>query len=405
MTQKLFDLNSYVKEFSAVVTACREDEKKPGEYLVELDKTAFFPEGGGQPADTGTLGGVLVVYVSEKQGVILHHCTAPLAVGEPVEGKINWQRRFSHMQTHCGEHILSGIIKKEFNLENVGFHMGKEFTTIDLDGPMTEEMVEQVEELANQAICENVPVKVYYPTREELEQIPLRKKPEVENLRVVEVTGYDWCGCCGTHVALTGEVGLIKIVDFQRYKGGTRLFFHCGARALEDYRQKHKAIKRLAEGFSCKPEGVEESVHKLEEELSQTKGRIGEKNRLLFDLLGSQLKAHAPSVGGGKWLFLWDSGFTAEEAKAFAMAAAKGEGVLCTFFTPVAGGVRYAAAKSRDLSDISLKALCAALNKATGGKGGGSEELFCGNIPQAVEEKLKTLLQGLAESQNKNAAV
>lgn len=395
MTEKLFDLQSYTKKFIATVLACQEDPQKPGEYLVELDKTAFFPEGGGQPADTGTLGGVQVTYVSEKQGVILHHCAGPLAQGEAVTGQIDWQRRFGHMQTHCGEHILSGIIGREYGLHNVGFHMGKEFTTIDIDGPMTAEMVERAETLANQAIGENVPVKVYYPAKEEIAQTPLRKKPEVDHLRVVEVTGYDWCGCCGTHVASTGEIQLIKIVDFQKYKGGTRLFFHCGSRALADYQQKHSAIKRLAERFSCKPEGVEESVHKLEEELSQTKGRMGEKNRQLFQLLGQQMREQAPAVGEGKWLFLWDGGFTAEEAKAFAMAMAKEKGTVCTFFTPGPAGVRYVACKSKGFEDILLKGLCTEMNKEFGGKGGGSEELFCGNIPQVVEGKLKTLLENL----------
>ncbi len=387
-TKKLFDLDSYITDFTATVLSCEEDSKKSGNYLVILDQTAFFAEGGGQPADQGILGGAKVSHVSEKAGVITHHCDQPLEAGSTVSGSIDWNIRFPHMQTHCGEHILSGIILKEYGFHNVGFHMGKDFTTIDLDGELSPEMVLNVENLANKAIGENVPVHVSYPPKEELSAIPLRKKPEVDHLRVVEVDGYDWCGCCGTHVARTGEIELLKIVDFQRYKGGTRLFFHCGKRALQDYQQKHSMVKTLAEEFSCKPEGLADAVHKMQQDLADAKAQLNEKNKMLFGFLGQQLMETAPEVNGCKWLFLY-GGFSADEAKTFAMNMAKQDNLFCTFFMPAGNNVRYALSKSKNVESLSNKALCQAMNKALGGKGGGTEDLSCGSLPLLSEEELK----------------
>lgn len=387
-TKKLFDLDSYITDFNAVVLSCEEDSKKAGNYLVILDQTAFFAEGGGQPADQGSLGGAKVSHVSEKAGIITHHCDQPLEVGTTVSGSIDWDVRFPHMQTHCGEHILSGIILREYGFHNVGFHMGKDFTTIDLDGELSAEMVLHVENLANKAIGENVPIHVSYPGKDELSTIPLRKKPEVDHLRVVEVDGYDWCGCCGTHVARSGEIELLKIVDFQRYKGGSRLFFYCGKRALQDYQQKHSMVKALAEEFSCKPEGLADAVHKMQQDLTDTKAQLNEKNKMLFGFLGQQMLETAPEVNGCKWLFLY-GGFSADEAKSFAMAMAKQDDIFCTFFMPAGNNVRYALSKSKNMESLSNKTLCQAMNKALGGKGGGSEDLSCGSLPLLEEEELK----------------
>lgn len=387
-TKKLFDLDSYVRDFSATVLSCEENSKEKGSYLVVLDQTAFFAEGGGQPADQGKLGSASVHHVSEKTGVIYHHCDRPLEAGTTVNGSIDWDIRFSHMQIHCGEHILSGIILREYGFHNVGFHMGHEFTTIDLDGELNTEMVRHVEDLVNQAIGENGEVHVSYPDKETLSTLPLRKKPEVEHLRVVEVCGYDFCGCCGTHVAHTAEIQLLKIIDFQRYKGGTRLFFLCGKQALQDYQQKHNSVKGLAEEFSCKPEGLCAAVHKLQNDLSEAKMQLNEKNKLLFDLLGQKLLASAPEVQGCKWIFLY-GGFSADEAKSFAMTMAKQDDLFCSFFMPAGDSVRYALSKSKNAGSLSNKALCQAMNKALGGKGGGSEDLCCGSLPFISEEQLR----------------
>ena len=266
--------------------------------------------------------------------------------------------------------------------------MGKDFTTIDMDGELTAEMVHHVENLANKAIAENVAVSAAYPDKEALASIPLRKKPEVDDLRVVTVDGYDWCGCCGTHVAHSGEIELLKIVDFQRYKGGTRLFFHCGKRALQDYQQKHSMVKALAEEFSSKPEQLADAVHKLQQDLADAKAQLNEKNKLLFNFLGQQMKETAPEVSGCKWLFLY-GGFSADEAKTFAMTMAKQENLFCTFFMPSDGAVRYALSRSKNVDSLSTKVLCQTMNKALGGKGGGNDDLCCGSLPSLSEIELK----------------
>ena len=391
-TIKLFDLDSYRTEFEGTVLSCSDAPDKDGRWHVVLDQTVFFAEGGGQPSDVGTLGTAQVLHVSEKQGVITHHCSEPLEAGTKVKGRIDWPVRFAHMQIHCGEHILSGLIFREYGFHNVGFHMGHEFTTIDLDGQLTGEMVEHIETLVTRAISENVPVHASYPSKEELEKIPLRKKPDVEKLRVVEVEGYDWCGCCGTHVSHTGEIQLLKIIDFQRYKGGTRLFFLCGEKAFRDYQEKHAAIKGLAEEFSCKPQDLTTAVHRLQQELSDTKALLSEKNKLLFSLLGPQLLEKAPEIDGCKWVFLY-GGFSADEMKAFASSMTKENVCYCTFFAPTPNGIRYALSRSKAVSAFSGKTLCQTMNKTFGGKGGGSDELACGNLPQVEETALCDFFQ------------
>lgn len=387
-TKKLFDLDSYCTDFTAEVVSCEKNPKDEKIYLVVLNQTAFFAEGGGQPSDVGTLGEAKVSYVSEKNGIITHHCDRELEVGTTVQGKIDWSVRFPHMQIHSGEHILSGVILREYGFHNVGFHMGKDFTTIDLDGELNSEMVENVENIVNKAISENRKVYVSYPSKEEMENIPFRKKPEVENLRVVEISGYDFCGCCGTHVAQTGEIQLLKIVDFQRYKGGTRLFFLCGQKALKDYQQKHSSVKSLSEEFSTKPEGLCEAVHRLQQENSNLKNILAEKNKQLFNFIAEKMLENAPQKDDFKWIFVYGT-FNADEAKTFAMAAAKKDNIFCTCFAPAGENVRYAISKSKNVNSISTKAICQAMNKALGGKGGGNEELACGSLGEVSEEVLR----------------
>lgn len=268
MTEKLFDLDSYCTRFSASVLSCEPASKNGMQgFAVKLDRTCFFPEGGGQPADTGCLQAgdqsAQVLYTYEQEEAILHLCDQPLPVGSTVEGVLDFERRFANMQIHSGEHILSGLILKELGLHNVGFHMGHESNTIDLDGEISAEQVRMLEEKVNALICQNHPVFVSYPSPEELAALPLRKKPEVDHLRLVEIQDCDLCGCCGTHVAHTGEIGLLKIIDSQRYKGGTRLTFLCGATALKDCADRCQSLKQICVGLSCKPQEAFSNVEKL----------------------------------------------------------------------------------------------------------------------------------------------
>ena len=237
MTDKLYEEDAYLREFEAEVTGCVPAE---GGWLVTLDRTAFYPEGGGQPADTGTLGGARVLDVHEQEGEILHTTDAPLPVGDRTAGAIDWEARFSRMQQHTGEHIVSGVIHRLFGLDNVGFHMGRDAVTIDLNGELTADDLTRVERLANEAVWENLPVGVEYPAPEALAALDYRSKKELTGrVRIVTVPGSDVCACCGTHVRRTGEIGVIKLLTSQRYKGGVRVWLLCGDRALTDYNEKN----------------------------------------------------------------------------------------------------------------------------------------------------------------------
>ena len=210
MTEKLFYEDSHRTEFTAKVISC--EEAKDG-FCVVLDQTAFFPEGGGQYADTGILGNTEVTDVHEKNDVIFHSVTAPLEVGSIVSGKINWKERFEKMQQHTGEHIVSGIVHERFGYNNVGFHLGADYCTMDFDGPISKAQLKEIEAAANEAVYRNLEVEVLYPSKEELKDMDYRSKIEIEGqVRIVKIPGYDVCACCAPHVKTTGEIGAVKLV-------------------------------------------------------------------------------------------------------------------------------------------------------------------------------------------------
>ncbi len=271
MTEKLYYTDAYATAFTARVLDCKEEKKH---WIVVLDRTLFYPEGGGQPADIGTLGGVRVLDVHEKGDLILHTTDKPLAVGTEVTGEIDWENRFDLMQNHSGEHILSGIICGKYGCDNVGFHMGKESITIDLNTKIPAEDLPWLEEKANEAIWKNVPVGIRYPSPAELAKLDYRSKKELEGqVRIVNVGDYDCCACCGTHVKLAGEIGQIKIIGMQNYKGGTRMELLCGKRALQDYRKKNEVsaeVGRLLSVPSIKTDAAVKNLLAERDMLLQT---------------------------------------------------------------------------------------------------------------------------------------
>ncbi len=272
MTVKLYENDSYIKEFTATVTSCEESN---GKYLVTLDQTAFFPEGGGQAPDKGVINGINVLDVQEKGDEVVHTAESPLTVGEKVSCTIDWALRFSRMQNHCAEHILSGVIHKMFGYNNVGFHMNDSLITFDVDGPLTAEDIERVEKEANRAVFENAEIKVLYPTAEEFENIDCRSKIELtEGVRLISVEGFDTCACCAPHPRRAGEIGLIKIVNFFPNKGGTRIEMVAGGLALADYGYLHSTVKTIMKQLSAKREEVAEAVKKLGDDFANAKGEI-----------------------------------------------------------------------------------------------------------------------------------
>lgn len=273
MLDALYYKDAYLKECTSKVISCQ-----PGKngYEVELEDTVFYPEGGGQPGDTGSLNGnIEVIDTKERDGRILHICKEAIPEGTAVTGKLDWQRRFRHMQQHTGEHILSGIIHQKYGYDNVGFHMGKDFVSVDFNGMLTPEQITEIEQCANEAVFSNQEIRVTYPSPEELKNLNYRSKKELTGqVRIVEVLGSDICACCGTHVKRTGEVGLIKVTRSEHYKGGIRLYLQIGWSALEDYAQKLAGVQKVSVLLSAKPELIGEAVEHMQGIVANQKQEI-----------------------------------------------------------------------------------------------------------------------------------
>lgn len=249
-TIKLYQKDMYMKEFEAEVISVSDDGMS-----VILDATALAPDAGGQPCDTGTLSSTKVIAVHEKDGVITHIVDKPgLRVGMHVRGELDWNRRFDHMQNHLGEHILSGLFKSEYDLDNKGFHLGEDSATFDINSKeITQEMLDHIELMANDVIYRALPVQVtVIASAEEAAKLPLRKELKAdEDISVVIVPGVDCVACCCPHPSDTAQIGIVKLIKTEKYKGMTRIHFKCGRRALDDYRQKHNVMTVLDEKYSA----------------------------------------------------------------------------------------------------------------------------------------------------------
>ena len=284
-TRKLFYEDCHLSEFSAAVTDCQKIEKG---YLVTLDATAFYPEGGGQGCDLGMLADANVLDVQEQGGQILHLCDKALPVGETVKGVIDWERRFDLMQQHTGEHIVSGIIHAMFGCHNVGFHMGADVITIDFDLPVPAQALEEIEKQANQAIYQNLPVRCWYPEEKELPSIPYRtKKALAWPVRIVQIPGFDTCACCGVHVAFTGQIGLIKLLSCVKFHQGVRMEMVCGKRALELLSRVYEQNKLVGQAFSAKILETGAAAQRMNEALAAEKFRATGLERQLFDTVAA----------------------------------------------------------------------------------------------------------------------
>ena len=389
MTEKLFYEDSYIKEFQARVLSCRE---RNGGYQAVLTRTAFFPEGGGQSADTGFLytkegEEIRVTDVHEKDGVVYHHISQPVQEGTEVRGKLDFQERFSKMQQHTGEHILSGLVNRHFGYRNVGFHLGTQEVTMDYNGVLTEEDLRQIEYEANEAVAENIPVKILYPSKEELKNIIYRSKIEIEGqIRIVQIPGYDSCACCAPHVKETGSVGLIKIVGAVHYKGGMRVSILCGFRALEDYRMKERNVAEISNLLSAKQEDTAQAVEHLGQELNRQK----EKNKALQEryvalCLENIRKNKEPEEN----IFLFEEELDPAARRDFVNKAMEmTQGLAGVFVGADDSGYQYVLGSRRpDIQETGKK-----LNARFQGKGGGRPPMIQGSLKgneQEIREFLK----------------
>lgn len=286
--EKLFYQNTHILDFKATVTECLPEEKGNG-YLVVLDKTAFFPEEGGQLADTGTLNGQPVLDVRIKKDMIYHLMKEPFETGQAVIGHVDWDRRFDFMQQHSGEHIISGLLHRHYGFNNVGFHLGLTEVTLDFDGNISMDLLREIEKEANDIVWKNLPVYATFPAKEKLEVMEYRSKIEIEgDVRIVEIPGVDTCACCAPHVEKTGEIGMIKITGVQSHRGGVRINILCGARALADYTVKQETSSAISALLSAKPELLVEAVKKIQEDSMKLKVSA---NQLANQLLQMQIAA------------------------------------------------------------------------------------------------------------------
>lgn len=373
-TRKIYYEDSHLTTFTARVLACTPAERG---YEVVLDATAFYPEGGGQAADTGTLNGIRVLDTRERGETVVHLCEQPLEPGLTVEGRINWDSRFARMQQHSGEHIVSGIIHRRFDYHNTGFHMGSDIITIDFDGVIPEEALSEIEAEANSAVWANLPLRIWYPSPEELPTVAYRTKKALPwPVRIVEIPGYDCCACCGTHVSATGEIGVIKLFSAVNFRGGTRMEMACGSQALKILNDTYAQNKLVSQAFSAKIFETGAAAQRMNEQLAKLKFQHTGLQRKLFvktasgyenagnvlhfeeELDGTGLRELADAIANrcGGWAAVFSG--TDAEGYGFCLAAREGD----------------------------LRALCKEMTSALHGRGGGKPAFQQGRVQATKEE-------------------
>ena len=384
MTEKLFYKDVYQKTFEATVTECREGKNG---YEIILDRTAFYPEGGGQPGDTGYLQindqKAEITDTHEKDGEILHFCGQPLEVGSKVTGTIDWNRRFSLMQNHSGEHIVSGLVHSKFGYDNVGFHMGKDTVTIDFNGEFTVEDMWEFEKAANERVWANEKVDITSYTEEEAKSVEYRSKKELHGMvRVVTFPNADVCACCGTHVSYTGEIGLIKLISLQKFKGGMRMEMLSGRKAMEYVEEICRQNQQISVALSAKPLETAQAVVHLKKTQMDQQFHMGALEQKLFQNMAKQYE------GSGSVL-IFEEGLAADSVRKLAaeiMETCEGRCVVCSGDDE--SGYKYAMGEK----DGDLRALVKEFNSTLNGRGGGKPFFAQGSVSatrKEIEEFLK----------------
>lgn len=380
MTERLYETDAYCREFSATVLSCAAVE---GGFAVVCDRTAFFPEGGGQAADTGTLGGAAVLDVQRRGEDVVHTVDAPLAVGSTVQGVLDWDVRYRRMQSHTGEHILSGVIFKLFGYSNVGFHMSESLMTVDVSGPLSAEDVERIEEEANRAVYQNVDITVTYPSPEELAALPYRSKIELqEDTRIVTIGDVDCCACCAPHLHRSGEVGLIKVVDFAPYKKGTRIEMLAGFNAFLDYAALNAANKRMMSVLSAPRDGVESAAREQGEALGALHREVQE----LKKALALHTLVRQPI---GEAVFASAAGLSYDELRHCANVFLEEGASACFLFSAAEDGLLYVVSSAA----CDMRPIVAMLNSTFSGRGGGKPNYAQGKIAPCDESALKAAIE------------
>ena len=379
-TKKLYYEDCHLQEFTATVLECT--PCKEGFALV-LDATAFYPEGGGQASDIGTLGDVNVLHTREENDTVIHLCDGALPVGAQVQGLIDYARRFDLMQQHTGEHILSGIIHEKYGYHNTGFHVGINTVTIDFDGMIPPEDIPELENLANRIIWENLPIHCSYPDRETLPTIPYRSKRELPwPVRIVEVPHTDICACCGVHVARTGEVGCIKLLSCIKFHQGVRMELVCGGRALRWFQDIYEQNRLVSQAFSAKVLETGAAAQKMNDQLAAEKFRANALQKQVFETLAAGYE---------------NAGNVVHFAEDLAPGAVR---ELADRIVKVCGGTATVISGS-DAAGYSIcilgpgaKELGTSATAALNGRGGGKPDAFQGSL-QAKKQNITEFFQNI----------
>lgn len=382
-TKRLFDQDSYLKEFQATVLSCEKEEES---WRVVLDRTAFFPEGGGQSGDCGVLGTIEVTGTIEKDGIIYHLVKKPLQVGQAVEGNIDFSARFDKMQQHTGEHIVSGIVNTLYGYHNVGFHLGDDVTTFDFDGELSKEQVLDLENRVNEVVFANVPVVVTYPEHEKLSTLEYRSKIEIEGqVRLVTIEGVDVCACCAPHVKKTGEVGMVKIISCERHRGGCRLTILCGKRALKEYQRKQEISGKISAALSAKPEKLDEAVERLLEQNQQLREQLNQVQTKYFQEKLQGITKDSACV------CIFEENLDSIAVRNFVNAAMeKCDGICGAFLGNDEKGYHYIlGSRSQDVREAAKK-----LNESFNGKGGGKPQMVQGSL-MGQENEIRRMLESM----------
>ncbi len=373
MTEKIYYIDAYVKEFDAEVLSVTPLESG---YSVLLDKTAFFPEEGGQSSDTGVIGSAKVIHVSESDGMVYHITDSNPGLGA-CHCSIDFDLRFDRMQCHTAEHILCGIIHRLFGLDNVGFHLGDDEVTFDVNGVLTREDLDRVEQLANRVVFENLKVDTIFPGAEELPLIDYRAKLDItEGVRLVKIGEVDTCACCAPHVSFTGEIGLIKILEFMKHRGGTRIWMVAGSRALLDYRKKYENIKRISGMLSVPQIDTADALEHYITDADNTRASLKVARLKIAELEADEIEA----TEGSAVFYLHD--FSIPELIAFSNIANKKVGKITVALTGVEGDYKYVISSST----LDLRAMSKDINLALSGRGGGRAEMIQGSFATSLDE-------------------
>lgn len=389
-TIKLYDQDAYNTEFDSAVVCVEpvEDGEYKGANKVFLDKTLFFPEEGGQEADFGTLNGleVLDVQIEKRDGceLIFHVIKGDLKEGDSVHGIIDWNHRFDQMQQHSGEHIFSGTVHNKYGYDNVGFHLSRQVVTMDFNGPLDDDQVLDIERAVNEIIVKNLEIQVSWPSKEELDALEYRSKKELDgDVRIVTIPGVDVCACCAPHVRRTGEIGFLKVLSRQNYKGGVRVTIECGLRALKTLDSEHTLIQNLAGSLTTSVENVPGQVEKLRDELYEVKGSL---QKAKAELISYKLN-EIPDDQKNVTVFVEDmDNKSIQNAINELTSTHKG---FCSFFVKTENGYRFVCG----IAEGDARLVAGALREKFGAKGGGSEKMVQGSLSGVSEDEIRKAIE------------